>query len=82
MLAAPHLLKAIHFFISIDDRHFTLFTGLGIPVFHTQDTVKSFFVYILEKVFIIDLSCGWLIPAGIISYLEVSNLLPGLLDVG
>ena len=51
-------------------------------MFHPQDAVVTFSVNVLEDVPIVDFSGRRLFAAGIVTHLEIANLLPGHIHVG
>ena len=79
MVAA--LRKRIAFPVCFDQGYFTFFARFEVAMFHTHDTTVAFVVNVFEDVFVIHFAGGRLFSAGIVSNLEVNNLIPAFFNV-
>ena len=77
--------EAVHFPVSRNEGLFSFLAGLGVAVLHAPNKffVCGFclLVHVFEYFFVVDLSGGGFLSAGVVTNLEVSNFIPAPVDV-
>src|SRR5687768_14120944 len=74
-------LKIIRCDVGVDDGALALFAGLRVTVLHADDAGEAFRVEVAEYIPVVDLARRGLASAGIVTDLDVGDLVPGGVDV-
>src|SRR5690606_38445983 len=79
------LQKFIYFLVGLNEGIFSFYAFPKISVLHAENELSfagfGFVVNVFEDIFVIDLAGGWLLSAGLVPDLEITDFVPDPVDV-
>ena len=75
------LQETVRFAVGLDKGHLTFLTRFGVTVLHAEDAFITLCVYMFENILVVHFSGGGFFSTGIVTYLQVTDLIPRLIEV-